>query len=131
MSRDGSVEFVWAGDERKFRLGIDELFALQDKLDAGPQQVAIRLRDGSWRIQDLQETYRLALIGAGEDAKVAKSLVERNIVSGRLTSNVLGALAIIISALQGDESDPVGKVEGEAIPPTGSPQQVFTETAQS
>jgi Phage tail tube protein, GTA-gp10 len=132
MSRDGSCELVWAGDERRFRLGLDELFALQDRCDAGPAEIAARLRSGAWRIQDIQEVFRLGLIGAGEDAKKAKALVAEHIVPGRLQSNVLIAFAIVLSALQGDENDPVGKDQAEAPAPaaTASSPPLFTETAQ-
>ena len=132
MSRDGSCELVWAGDERRFRLGLDELFALQDRCDACPAEIAARLRSGAWRIQDIQEVFRLGLIGAGEDAKKAKALVAEHIVPGRLQSNVLIAFAIVLSALQGDENDPVGKDQAEAPAPaaTASSPPLFTETAQ-
>lgn len=133
MSRDGSCEFVWAGDLRTFRLGIGELLALQERLDSGPAAIATRLRDGSWRLQDVHETFRIALIGAGEDAKKAKALVDENISPGRIQRNVLMAFAIILSALQGDENDPVGK-EGAAPenPDTAaSPPQDSTETVRS
>lgn len=131
MSRNGSCEFVWAGDERTFRLGLGELFALQDKLDAGPAEIATRLRLGNWRLQDVQETFRIGLIGAGEDAKKAKALVDTHIVPGRIQSHVLMAFAIIVSALQGDENDPVGKEQAEAETPTApaSSPQASTETA--
>jgi hypothetical protein len=132
MSRDGACEFVWAGDERRFRLGLDELFALQDKLDAGPAAIASRLRDGTWRLQDVQETFRIGLIGGGEDAKKAKALVEAHIVPGKIQSHVLPAFAIILSALQGDEHDPVGKDQAEPETPTetASSHPASTETAQ-
>lgn len=135
MSRNGTIDIVWAGDERTFRLGIGELLALQDKLDAGPAEIASRLRAGTWRVQDVQETFRIALIGGGEDAKKAKALVDEWISPGRIQSNVLMAFAIIVSALQGDENDPVGK-DQEAAPPTpqetsASTPQPSTETGQS
>lgn len=133
MSRDGACEFVWGGDERTFRLGIGELLALQDKLNSGPAEIATRLRDGTWRLQDVQEIFRLGLIGAGEDAKKAKALVEENIAPGRIRYSVLPALAIIVSALMGDENDPVGKAQ-EADPEmpetAASAPQPSTETAQ-
>ena len=133
MSRNGACELVWAGDSRTFRLGIGELLALQDKLDAGPAEVANRLRSGNWRVQDIQETFRISLIGAGEDPKKAKSLVDEHICAGRILSHVMMAWAIIINALQGDEVDPVGKQEAEpAAPPTSaSAPQPSTETARS
>ena len=133
MSRNGSCEFVWSGDLRTFRLGIGELLALQDRLDAGPAEVAARLRAGTWRVQDIQETFRLALIGAGEDAKKAKALVDDNISPGRIQGNVLMAFAIIVSALQGDENDPVGKEQAAPATPetAASLPQGSTEAAPS
>ncbi|MGM5018726.1 gene transfer agent family protein [Tardiphaga sp. 367_B4_N1_1] len=134
MSRNGACELVWAGDSRTFRLGIGELLALQDKLDAGPADIANRLRNGTWRVQDVQETFRISLIGAGEDPKKAKALVEEYICPGRILSHVMMAWAIIINAIQGDENDPVGKEE-EAAPLTSettvSAPQASTATARS
>jgi hypothetical protein len=117
MSRDGSVELVWAGDLRKFRLGIDELLALQDKRDAGPQEIANRLRKQSWRVQDVHETIRLGLLGGGMDAKLAQRLVDEQARPGKLASSALIAFAIIVSAIQGDENDPVGKEQAAAGAP--------------
>jgi hypothetical protein len=117
MSRDGSIELTWGGDLRQFRLGIDELLALQDKRDAGPQEIANRLRTQSWRVQDVHETIRLGLMGGGMDAKLAQRLVDEQARPGKLTSSALIAFAIIVSALQGDESDPVGKKEAAADAP--------------
>jgi hypothetical protein len=133
MSRLGSVDLVWAGDNRTFRLGIGELLALQDKLDSGPAEIAGRLRAGSWRVQDVQETFRISLIGAGEDPKKAKALVDELIVPGKIASHVLMAWAIIINAIQGDENDPVGKEQADPVAPTetASTPQRSTETALS
>lgn len=133
MSRNGSVDLVWAGDSRTFRLGIGELLALQDKLDSGPAEIAQRLRAGTWRVQDIQETFRISLIGAGEDAKKSRALVDEHIVPGKIASHVLMAWAILINAIQGDENDPVGKDQADPEVPTGtaSAPPPSTETAQS
>lgn len=133
MSRNGSCDLVWAGDSRTFRLGIGELLALQDRLDAGPAEIAARLRAGTWRVQDVQETFRISLIGAGEDAKKAKALVDEYIVPGKIQGHVLMAWAIIINALQGDENDPVGKEQADPAAPTAtaSAPQPSTATAPS
>ncbi|WLB14984.1 gene transfer agent family protein [Bradyrhizobium japonicum] len=122
-------ELTWAGDQRRFRLGIDELLALQDKLDAGPAEIAGRLREGAWRVQDLQEIFRIGLIGGGLEPKKAKALIDAHIVPGRLASHVLMAWAIVANAIHGDEADPVGKPEAETEAPIGSPQPPSTETA--
>jgi hypothetical protein len=119
MSRDGSVELTWAGDLRSFRLGIDELLALQDKRDAGPQEIANRLRSQGWRVQDVHETLRLGLIGGGMEAKQAQRLVDEQARPGKLASSALIAFAVIVSAIQGDESDPVGKKKEAAVDAPG------------
>ncbi|MDB5618214.1 gene transfer agent family protein [Tardiphaga sp.] len=133
MSRNGACELVWAGDSRTFRLGIGELLALQDRLDAGPAEVANRLRSGNWRVQDVQETFRIGLIGAGVDPKKAKALVDEHICAGRILSHVMMAWAIIINALQGDEIDPVGKetADPEAPRTAASARPRSTGTARS
>jgi hypothetical protein len=118
MSRDGSIELTWGGDLRSFRLGIDELLALQDKRDAGPQEIANRLRSQDWWVQDVHETLRLGLIGGGMEAKQAQRLVDEQARPGKLASSALIAFAVIVSAIQGDESDPVGK-EGAAADAPG------------
>lgn len=133
MSRDGSVELVWGGDLRSFRLGIDELLALQEKRDAGIQEIANRLRLQTWRVQDVHETLRLGLMGGGMDAKVAQRLIDEQARPGKLASSALTAFAVLVSAIQGDEDDPVGKDAAARETPgaTGSPQPPSTEQARS
>lgn len=130
MSRDGSVELVWGGDSRKFRLGIDELFALQEKLNAGPQEITSRLRFGTWRVQDIHEVLRVSLIGAGMEAKAAAELVQRCAGSGRLVGAALVAQAVMITAISGDEDDPVGKEQAEAPAPGATSSEPPPSTAQ-
>lgn len=132
MSFDGSIALVWAGDERTFRLGIAELLALQDKRASGPLEIEARLRFGTWRIEDIQETIRIGLLGAGVEAKSARALVDANVREGRITANVLTAHAILLNALQGDPEELVGK-KAEAATETPetivSPPPPSTETA--
>lgn len=133
MSRDGSVDLQWAGDLRKFRLDIANLIALQDKRDAGPQELLNRFRGSTWRVQDLQETIRLGLVGGGEDAKIAARLIGEQVTAGNLHENVLVAMAILIHAIQAPEVDPVGKQEAATEQPgaTNSQPLPSTEPAQS
>jgi hypothetical protein len=130
MSRDGSCELVWGGDERKFRLGIDQLLALQDKLDSGPLEVATRLRSGTWRLGDITEVLRLGLLGAGVDAKDARGLVDRIVVPPDIASHALTAYCVLVSAIQGDTGDPVGKAGAGGTVPDASSQQPSTEVVQ-
>lgn len=137
MSFDGSVEIVWAGDRRTFRLAIENLIALQNKLimyePKGPMGILLRLQSGGWLIEDLQETIRIGLIGAGVESKAAQALVDANVREGRLTANVLIAQAILMNALAGDPDDPVGKDEATTETPgvtTTSPPPPYTGTAR-
>lgn len=109
MSFDGSVDLTWGGDERHFRLGIDELLALQQKRGAGPLEIFTRLQAGTWLIEDLQETIRIGLIGGGLEGKAARVLIEAHVRPGRLTANVMVAQALLLNALAGDPEDEVGK----------------------
>lgn len=109
MSADGSVDLVFGGDTRHFRLGIDNLIAVQEKLNAGPMQIVNGLRLGMWRVEHVSEVLRIGLIGGGMDAKAAAVLVEQNVRPGNIVPHVLTALAVLMSALQGDPDDPVGK----------------------
>jgi hypothetical protein len=109
MSADGSVDLVFGGDTRHFRLAIDNLIALQEKLNAGPMQIVNGLQLGIWRVEHVTEILRIGLIGGGADAKAAALLVEQNVRPGNIVPHVLTALAVLMSALQGDPDDPVGK----------------------
>lgn len=133
MSADGSVELVFAGDIRKFRLDIDGLIALQDKRNSGPLEIAYRLQLGTWRLEDIQDTIRIGLIGAGVEGKIAKRLVDVNVQPGKITEHVLTAQAIILAALQGVPDDPVGKAKATTEAPEvtdASPPPPIMETAQ-
>ena len=54
MSRDASISFDWAGDERRFRLAIGQLRELQEKCSDGPMEIMSRLQGGTWRIDDVR-----------------------------------------------------------------------------
>jgi hypothetical protein len=113
MSIDGACELVFGGDERRFRLDIANLIALQTKLNSGPMEVVYRLQAGTWRVEDVIETLRIGLIGGGQgtpdEAKEARKLVEDNVRAGNVVPHVLTALAVLLSALQGDPDDPPKK----------------------
>lgn len=129
MSADGSVELVFAGDGRRFRLGIANLIALQEKRNSGPMEIATRLQLGVWRVEDITETLRIGLIGGGEDPKKAKLLVDAEVRDGNIIAHVLTAQAVILAALQGVPDDPVGKKKRRRMRPraTNSPPPPSTE----
>lgn len=103
MSRRGDVTVrCWDG-EYTFRLGIGELITLQEKCDAGPLHIAMRLAEKTWRVQDVRETLRLGLIGAGMDQEKARALIEQHVDRVPLLDNIHNAQAVILGAVAGVE----------------------------
>ncbi|MDO1559826.1 gene transfer agent family protein [Brevundimonas sp. 2R-24] len=101
------------------RLRIGELIQLQEKLDSGPSAILGRLQSGDWRIGDITETIRLALIGGGLGQKEAFDLVTRNVREGYLIQYQTVALMALYAALAGVEDDPI---EGEPQAPATVPE---------
>jgi hypothetical protein len=139
MSVDGSVELVFGGDTRRFRLAIKNLIALQEKRNSGPMEIVQRLQLGIWRVEDIVETLRIGLLGGygdnptPEQDKTTRALVEAHVREGNITPHVLTALAVLLSALQGDPDEPVGKkarVRRKKPGASASPPQPTTATAQ-
>lgn len=123
MSRTAKVRLVF-DEPRDFRLGIGQLEELQERCDAGPEELFSRLGGSRWRVADIQQTLRLGLIGAGEAVAKAALLVERNAGPGQLLEWKEHCRAILFAAMAGapdeDESASSGELEGEM---TGSPDQ--------
>jgi hypothetical protein len=134
--RDGRVELVFVGDERAFRLGIEELLALEDACDAALAEIAGRLQANRWRLRDLTEILRLGLIGGGTEPKSAKMLVEQALSPGRILQNVVAARIVLNAALMGEDMEDAlaGKSADAAAAPGGpsaSPPASSSETAPS
>lgn len=122
-------ELNWLGGEHDFALRIGELRALQDKLDAGPEEVLNRLRFGTWRIDDLIEVVRLGLIGAEMDKDEAKALVMKVFDLHPPIAFKLVALRILSSELLGIDGDPVGEPDGVAGAPENGNSAGSTDPA--
>ncbi len=103
------IELDWHGGKSSFRLRLGELRALQEKCDAGPMLILDRLRTRVWRVDDVRETIRLGLIGAGMPAPEANKLVELHVDNVPLAESVMLAHAVLASALVAPESVPQGK----------------------
>lgn len=110
MSRTAKVRLVF-DEPRDFRLGISQLEELQERTDAGPEELYQRLGGGQWRVADIQHTLRLGLIGAGETVGGAALLVERNAGPGNLLEWKQHCRAILSAAMIGapDEDEKPGK----------------------
>lgn len=119
MSRSGKIELEWgdgagAGSDAKhvFRLAIAQLEELQEKCNAGPQQIMRRLSDGTWRTYDVRETIRLGLIGGGMAPPMAAQLVKRYVDDRPLGENVLAAQLVITASIIGVPDEVMGKSAG-------------------
>lgn len=123
------VTLTWLGGEHDFALRIGELRALQDRCEAGPEEVFNRLRAGSWRVNDITETLRLGLIGGGMSRVDAGKVVSEIIEDKAIANFKITAIAIMANSLLGVGDDPVGEPVGEASPPENGSSQSSTETA--
>lgn len=121
MSRSAKIRLVF-DEPRDFRLGIGQLEELQERTDAGPEELFSRLGGQRWRVADIQQTLRLGLIGAGEKVATAALLVERNASEGQLLEWKEPCRAILLAAMIGaeDEDESSGEIVGEK---TDSPDQ--------
>ncbi|MBR9764812.1 MAG: gene transfer agent family protein [Rhodobacteraceae bacterium] len=117
------IRIAWLGGEHPFRLPLGRLRALQDNCNAGPEEIFKRIRDGSWRVDDLAETLRQGLMGAGMADKDAGPLVIGLMEKHPIADFKMTAYRVLHHALLGPEGDQVGKpggVDPEAEGPGGS-----------
>lgn len=121
MSRDAKVTLPF-DEAREFRLGIGELEELQERCDAGPEELFNRLASDRWRVADIQQTLRLGLIGAGLKPIKAAVLVERYAGPAYLLDYRSHARAILFAAMAGapdEDETSSGEAAGET---TSSPE---------
>ena len=109
MSRDASITLTWADGDFKFRLGWGELEELQEKTDAGPQVVLQRLHAGTWRVQDISNTIRLAIIGGGLSPEEAVKKVRFYVEQRPPAESVPIALAVLSAGLIGAPDENLGE----------------------
>lgn len=121
MSRSARFTGVFGDGKHEFALNIGELEELQEKCDAGPEEIMARVIAGSWRVADLRETIRLGLKGAGMAPMQALVMVERYAGPGQLMGLKSLATGILGAALVGapDEDERSGEpVAGETTAPS-------------
>lgn len=113
MSADGSISIVWADDEHRFKTGLKEWREIQDKCGCGLIEILDRLSTRKWKIDDIREPIRIALIGGGKTPTDALLLVRRYVDERPLQESVQVAFAVLAAAIVGVPDDPVGKPEAE------------------
>lgn len=108
QSRSATLHNVFVGEGHyDLALRIGELIALQEKTGVGPYVLANRILAGEWRVEDIIETIRLALIGGGLDNRAAFDLITRNITPGNIIQYVSIASEVVLAAIMGvDDEQP-------------------------
>jgi hypothetical protein len=120
MGSTADIEIDWGDGRYLFSLRIGQIPELQEKcgdpnrLDgtiklSGPPEIVLRLSVGAWRLNDVRETIRLALIGGGKTPVEALTLVKRYVDARPLNENVLVAQAILLKALNGPPEEATEK----------------------
>lgn len=127
MKGDISVEVVWGDGPHRFRLPLGQLRELQDKCNAGPQEILGRLSGSTWRVDDVRETIRLGLIGGGMKPTEAYILTSRYVDDQPLLENVPVAQSVLLAALVGSEPLPEGKPTAEEKETVGSSSPLSTD----
>lgn len=120
--RSGRIEAFVGDADYPLELKIKELRMLQATLNSGPSAVAERLQTGSWMVDDIIETIRLALIGGGMAHAPAKLLTDNYVCAGYLVEYLPVALRCLFAALVGDQEDQPDM--GEPPAPTTETQEV-------
>lgn len=109
-----AAELTWAGGEHNFDLRLEHLRALQDRCDAGPQWILMRLTNKQWLVDDVIQPIRLGLEGGGMDKEAARKLVQKFVEDRPLSLSVLTAQAVLMMALYGDPDDQPGELKAGA-----------------
>lgn len=116
MSRSARCTAPFGDGVYEFRLDIAGLEELQEKVDAGPEQIYADIASGQWRVAHIRETIRIGLVRGGTDPMRALALVSRYVDVGYLADLKALALSIIAAALVGapDEDTPQGEAAAGA-----------------
>lgn len=136
MSVNGSVAIDWGDGKHTFNVAkFEQAFELEQKSDAGLQELLQRLLDRKWRVTDLVEIHRLGLIGGGMEPVAALRLVRRYVEGRPWGESVPSARVILLASIVGVQGDnDVGKKQADQTltepgqPGLSDPQS--TESAQ-
>jgi hypothetical protein len=107
---DGSLRETFAGDLRTFRLGVENIIALEDSLDMSLYELA-EVLIGQFdpltqerkcgpraRLRHIREPIRIGLIGAGCDGRIAERIVNETVREGHMDEHLSLAFAIVLAA---------------------------------
>lgn len=99
---NGKISLAWGDGDHDFNIAkIGQIFELQDKCGCGLKEIFNRLREDRWRFEDIRETIRLGLIGAGKTPAQALILTKRYVDERPLAENTQAAMLILMAAIVG------------------------------
>jgi Phage tail tube protein, GTA-gp10 len=134
MSRHGDITRDFADGTYVFRLALGQWRELQEKLNAGPQELYERLILRRWKVDDPREIIRLGLIGGGQVKPVdALKLVDRYCFPERPMLETLPlAIEIVAESIKipDDDDEAQKKSAAPAQENESSISAPFTETVQ-
>lgn len=144
MSRHGDIILAFGTEEHVFRLGIEQLRRIQERCDAGPPELLMRLAPivraiqaklsfsqmlaagvmGTWRIDDVREVLVQGLIGGGMGATEAGALVRSEFDEKLSFGHAPLAFVILQAAYSDVEDEPIlGEPKAARKTPTGKPSR--------
>jgi Phage tail tube protein, GTA-gp10 len=129
MAINGEVELTWGDGEHKFNIAkLKCILELEDKCGVGVAEIYQRISTGKWKYNDIRETLRLGLIGAGMTPDKALRLINRYCDDRPWTESLLTAQAVLIGAMVGVPGD---DFEKKTAADRSTDDLSFTATADS
>lgn len=111
---NGHIILVWGDGEHAFNIApLKVALELEEKCGAGVAVIFERIRRNSWFVNDLRETIRLGLVGAGLEPVKALALVVRYFDGRPWQEGRPVAMQILMAAMIGVPGDSPGKTPAE------------------
>jgi hypothetical protein len=127
------IELEFGDGTYLFRLPLKQIAELQDKCNAGIQEIFGRIIQGKARIEDLTETLRLGLIGGGMEPVQARRLIERYAFPPKFSEGEkpveylwTNALSVLSACLQGYDDKKKETAETKGTGDSTSPPPMET-----
>jgi len=126
----GLITEEWGDGVYSFRIGWGQWKELDELLQIGPVPLLKRFLYNEWRVADVREVIRVALIGGGATPVQAIKLVKLYVEDRPISENVGLASRILSGAMFVPEGSSLGKAEATPKVETDSISKSPLETLQ-